>query len=61
MVVRILALAHHRVLSSTLYAAKPSTAKTVAPTLALIQKVEVFRSAWFTCLLNTEEKEAGKD
>lgn len=35
----------HRCLSSALYMAKPSTANTVAPTLALSQKVEFFRSA----------------
>lgn len=46
---------HHRVLSSTLYMAKPKTANTVAPTLALSQKVELFRSAWFTCLSNREK------
>lgn len=45
----------HRGLSSTLYMAKPSTANTVAPTLALSQKVELFRSAWLTCLLNREK------
>lgn len=39
------ALSHHRCLSNALYMAKPSTAKTVAPTLALSQKVEFFRSA----------------
>lgn len=44
-------LKDHRVLSSTLYMANPSTANTVAPTLALSQKVELFRSAWLTCLL----------
>ena len=46
----------HRCLSSTLYMAKPSTANTVAPTLALSQKVELFRSAWFTCLFNREKQ-----
>lgn len=45
-------LKDYRVLSSTLYMANPSTANTVAPTLALSQKVELFRSAWLTCLLN---------
>lgn len=39
----------HRGLSSTLYMAKPRTANTVAPTLALSQKVELFKSAWLTC------------
>lgn len=36
---------HHRCLRSALYIAKPSTAHTVAPRLALSQKVEFFRSA----------------
>lgn len=44
---------HHRLFSSTLYMAKPNTANTVAPTLALSQKVEFLRSAWLTCLLKT--------
>lgn len=39
------ALSDHRCLRSALYMAKPSTANTVAPTLALSQKVEFFRSA----------------
>lgn len=38
-------LSDHRCLRSALYMAKPSTAHTVAPTLALSQKVEFFRSA----------------
>lgn len=42
-------LSDHRCLSSALYMAKPSTANTVAPTLALSQKVEFFRSAWAMC------------
>jgi len=41
---------NHRGLSSTLYMAKPSMAHTVAPALALNQKVELFRSACLTCL-----------
>lgn len=44
----------HRGLSRTLYIAKPNTANTVAPTLTLSQKVELFRSAWLNCLLKTE-------
>lgn len=39
---------------------KPSTANTVAPTLALSQKVELVRSAWLTCLLNREGEERVK-
>lgn len=39
----------HRCLRRALYMAKPSTANTVAPTLALSQKVEFFRSAWAMC------------
>lgn len=50
----------HRGLSSTLYMVKPSTANTVAPTLALSQKVELVRSAWLTCLLNREGEERVK-
>lgn len=45
-----LMLSDHRCLRSALYMAKPSTANTVAPTLALSQKVEFFRSAWAMCL-----------
>ncbi len=30
--------------------AKPSIAQTVAPTLALSQNVELFKSAWVMCL-----------
>lgn len=45
---------HHRLLSSTLYMAKPNTANTVAPTLTLSQRVEFLRSAWLTCLFNRE-------
>lgn len=59
-VVRIFGLRHHRGLSSTLCMAKPNTAKTVAPMLTLSQKVEVFRSVWVMCLLNTEEPETDK-
>lgn len=47
---RRLAPSHHRCLRSALYIAKPSTAHTVAPRLALSQKVEFFRSAWAMCL-----------
>lgn len=46
----------HRCLRSALYMAKPSTAKTVAPTLALSQKVEFFRSVWAMCLRGGEEE-----
>lgn len=46
-----LMLSDHRCLRSALYMAKPSTAHTVAPRLALSQKVEFFRSAWAMCLL----------
>lgn len=46
----------HRVFSSNLYTAKPSTANTVAPTLALSQKVELVRSSWIICLLSKETK-----
>ncbi len=46
----------HRCLRSTLYMAKPSTAHTVAPTLALSQKVELFKSAWLMCLSNREKQ-----
>lgn len=35
----------HRCLRIALYIAKPRTANTVAPTLALSQNVELFRSA----------------
>lgn len=41
---------HHRCFRSTLYMAKPNTANTVAPRLALSQKVEFFRSDWAMCL-----------
>lgn len=60
MVARIFGLRHHRGLSSTLYMAKPNTANTVAPMLALSQKVEVFRSVGLICLLNPEEPERDK-
>ncbi|MEQ2289032.1 hypothetical protein AMECASPLE_029081 [Ameca splendens] len=45
-----LMLPHHRCFRSALYMAKPNTANTVAPRLALSQKVEFFRSAWAMCL-----------
>lgn len=51
---------HHRGLSSTLYMAKPNTANTVAPMLALSQKVEVLRSVGLMCLSNREEPERDK-
>lgn len=60
MVARIVGRRHHRGLSSTLYMAKPNTANTVAPMLALSQKEEVFRSVGLICLLNTEERERDK-
>ncbi len=40
----------HRDLRRALYMAKPSIAQTVAPTLALSQNVELFKSAWVMCL-----------
>lgn len=49
-------LCYHRCFSSALYMAKPSTANTVAPTLALSQKVEFFRSAWAMCLWVEEQQ-----
>lgn len=52
---------HHRLLSSTLYMAKPNTANTVAPTLALSQKVEFLRSAWLTCLRNRKRRHTEGD
>lgn len=52
---------HHRLLSSTLYMAKPNTANTVAPTLALSQKVEFLRSAWLTCLCNRKRRHTEGD
>ena len=36
--------------------ATPSTANMAAPTLARSQKVELFRSAWLTCLQDGEKK-----
>lgn len=56
-----LMLSDHRCLRSALYMAKPSTAHTVAPTLALSQKVEFFRSAWAMCLRGeARDKRAGE-
>lgn len=49
--VAVFMLPDHRCLSRALYMAKPNTANTVAPTLALNQKVEFFRSAWAMCLI----------
>lgn len=46
----------HRAFSRTLYMAKPRTANSVAPTLALSQKVELVRSSWIICLLSKEAK-----
>ena len=34
----------------------PSTANMAAPTLARSQKVELFRSAWLTCLQDGESR-----
>ena len=34
----------------------PSTANMAAPTLARSQKVELFRSAWLTCLQDGERR-----
>lgn len=51
---------HHRCLRSALYMAKPSTANTVAPTLARSQNVEFFRSACAMCLVKTAPGEDEK-
>lgn len=59
--VRMEAAEHHRLLSSTLYMAKPSTANTVAPTLALSQKVEFLRSAGLTCLCSRRRRHTQRE